>query len=120
MIFSKLKNITKLNKSNKSLIPLVYRSKNNFTETCSKETISKSLDEVKDKINIRIEKQEDALLKKSNVIFFDFQSTTPIDPRVFDAMFPHMTYLYGNPHSKSHEYGWNAEDAVEIARSVYL
>ena len=51
-------------------------------------------------------------------IFFDFQSTTPIDPRVLDAMFPFMTYLYGNPHSKSHEYGRSAEDAVEISRKV--
>lgn len=49
-------------------------------------------------------------------IFFDFQSTTPLDPRVLDAMLPYMTLRFGNPHSKSHEYGWDAEKAVEKAR----
>jgi cysteine desulfurase len=49
-------------------------------------------------------------------IFLDFQSTTPLDPRVLDAMLPYMTLHFGNPHSKSHEYGWDAEKAVEKAR----
>jgi cysteine desulfurase len=53
---------------------------------------------------------------KNNTIFFDFQSTTPLDPRVLDAMLPYQTLKFGNPHSKSHEYGWEAEKAVEDAR----
>ena len=53
-----------------------------------------------------------------NTIFLDFQSTTPLDPRVLDAMMPYNTELFGNPHSKSHVYGWKAEDAVETAREV--
>lgn len=45
------------------------------------------------------------------------QATTPLDPRVLDAMLPFMTEQYGNPHSRTHLYGWEAEDAVESARA---
>ena len=40
------------------------------------------------------------------------------DPRVLDAMLPYLTSFYGNPHSRSHAYGWEAEEAVEKARKV--
>lgn len=49
-------------------------------------------------------------------IYFDIQATTSVDPRVLDAMMPWMTYGYGNPHSKTHAYGWESEKAVEEAR----
>ncbi len=45
-----------------------------------------------------------------------FQATTPIDPRVLDEMMPFLTEQFGNPHSRTHSYGWNAESAVEKAR----
>uniref|UniRef100_A0A0G4HHU5 cysteine desulfurase n=1 Tax=Chromera velia CCMP2878 TaxID=1169474 RepID=A0A0G4HHU5_9ALVE len=48
--------------------------------------------------------------------FFDYQSTTPVDPRVLDAMMPMYVDLYGNPHSRSHAFGWEAEEMVEHAR----
>ena len=48
--------------------------------------------------------------------YLDFQATTPMDPRVLDAMLPYMTELYGNPHSRTHTYGWETEEAVEVAR----
>jgi cysteine desulfurase len=49
-------------------------------------------------------------------IYLDYQSTTPIDPRVIDKMVEVMKNDYGNPHSRSHSYGWKAEEIVEIAR----
>ena len=45
------------------------------------------------------------------------QATSPVDPRVLDAMLPYFTDLYGNPHSRTHLYGWESEDAVEKARA---
>jgi len=44
------------------------------------------------------------------------QATTPVDPRVLDAMLPFLTGLYGNPHSRTHAYGWETDKAVEQAR----
>ncbi|KAJ2698730.1 cysteine desulfurase, partial [Coemansia spiralis] len=38
-------------------------------------------------------------------IYLDAQATTPLDPRVLDAMMPYMTESYGNPHSRTHKYG---------------
>lgn len=51
-------------------------------------------------------------------IYLDMQATSPTDPRVLDAMLPYMTELYGNPHSRTHKYGWETEKAVEKAREV--
>lgn len=48
--------------------------------------------------------------------YLDFQATTPMDPRVLDGMLPFLTELYGNPHSKTHAYGWETEKSVEEAR----
>lgn len=48
--------------------------------------------------------------------YLDFQATTPLDPRVLDAMMPYYTERYGNPHSRTHSYGWESEQAIDKAR----
>ena len=77
---------------------------------------------------------------KLRPLYLDVQATTPVvrfvcsriytslylpfpagqDPRVLDAMLPYMVTQYGNPHSRTHAYGWESEEAVEKARKVEI
>ena len=49
-------------------------------------------------------------------IYMDYGATTPVDPRVVDFMIPWLREHFGNPSSRSHAWGWEAEEAVERAR----
>jgi cysteine desulfurase len=50
-------------------------------------------------------------------VYLDHHATTPLDPRVLEAMLPYLTADFGNPHSAQHAYGWAAEAAIERART---
>jgi cysteine desulfurase len=63
----------------------------------------------------------DLIPKRSNMtphfpIYMDYGATTPVDPRVVDVMVPWLREHFGNPASRSHAWGWEAEEAVEKAR----
>jgi len=49
-------------------------------------------------------------------VYLDYHATTPVDPRVLEAMLPYFTAVFGNPASASHAWGWKAQEAVESAR----
>mmetsp|Transcript_15177 Transcript_15177/g.28795 ORF Transcript_15177/g.28795 Transcript_15177/m.28795 type:complete len:489 (-) Transcript_15177:80-1546(-) len=55
--------------------------------------------------------------REGRAAYLDMSATTPMDPRVLDAMAPYMIGSYGNPHSRTHSFGWEAEKVVETART---
>ncbi|GHF27530.1 cysteine desulfurase IscS [Kordiimonas sediminis] len=52
----------------------------------------------------------------NETIYLDYQATTPLDDRVLQVMLPYLTQKFGNPHSSTHKFGWEADIALDIAR----
>ncbi|KAG0739622.1 hypothetical protein G6F57_008327 [Rhizopus arrhizus] len=93
----------------KSLSPTSYRL---FSTSLAYRQESEAMKPTSDSLGF-----ESAAVKQAGrPIYLDMQATSPMDPRVLDAMVPYMTELYGNPHSRTHKYGWETEEAVEKAR----
>jgi len=55
-------------------------------------------------------------MRVSGTIYLDYQASTPTDARVLEAMLPHFTDSFGNPHSSNHILGWKSSDSIEAAR----
>ncbi len=60
--------------------------------------------------------RDPAPVRAAACVYLDYAATTPVDRRVANKMIPYLTDLYGNPASRSHAFGWAADEAVELAR----
>ena len=61
-------------------------------------------------------RQAQSTARPAQPVYLDYAATTPVDRRVAAKMVPYLTEMYGNPASRSHAYGWAADEAVELAR----
>lgn len=97
-------------RSTRSLIIALQRAKDCHLHTCG-QRLSK-VAEYESPITDDYKKGP----SEGRALYLDAQATTPLDPRVLDKMMPYLTVYHGNPHSRTHMYGWESEAAVEHAR----
>ncbi|XP_053991122.1 cysteine desulfurase IscS-like [Hylaeus volcanicus] len=113
--------LTQFARKNLALCRVVYKNKMNIFQLSERKLSTmlpyQTLHDIvslKDKENLRSPSMSSSHIKRP--IYMDYQATTPVDIRVLDAMMPFLTCMYGNPHSRTHSYGWEAEHYVEKAR----
>mmetsp|Transcript_932 Transcript_932/g.1953 ORF Transcript_932/g.1953 Transcript_932/m.1953 type:complete len:519 (+) Transcript_932:79-1635(+) len=82
-----------------------------YAATTSAPTNLNSTENVTEQFSIR------GQFRDGRAAYLDMSATTPLDPRVLDVMAPYMIGSFGNPHSRTHQYGWEAERVVETARA---
>ncbi|KAH0952243.1 hypothetical protein HN011_003547 [Eciton burchellii] len=82
---------------------------------CSLQTTSQQLSETSEYESPITEEYKQGPMEGRS-LYLDAQATTPLDPRVLDKMMPYQIAYHGNPHSRTHMYGWETEKAVEHAR----
>ncbi|XP_039950666.1 cysteine desulfurase, mitochondrial [Bactrocera neohumeralis] len=106
-------NVLKINqRAPKVSAPSCFALPNNRFKSTEAEPALTSEDFRKKQIRFNIKAEH----VEGRPLYLDVQATSPMDPRVLDAMLPYMTNYYGNPHSRTHAYGWESEKAVETAR----
>ncbi|KAM0687140.1 cysteine desulfurase [Conglomerata obtusa] len=109
--------------NNKSIIKESDNEKNNIDDKFENENnVTHEKEQNKDKnstIKRKHGNEDNNINDKPTTkhIYLDYQATTPIDPRVLDSMLPYLTTYFGNPSSRTHKFGWDAESAVNKARS---
>lgn len=87
------------------------------TRTEVEETSTRFEQMIKDKTSDKyVYKKIEQKLPDVRPLYLDQQATAPVDPRVLDVMLPYFLSQFGNPHSRSHAYGWESEKAMENAR----
>ncbi|CAL1685897.1 unnamed protein product [Lasius platythorax] len=97
-------------RSTRCLISALHRVKDRYLHTCDQHL--SDVAEYESPITDEYKKGP----TEGRSLYLDAQATTPLDPRVLDKMMPYLTVYHGNPHSRTHMYGWESEAAVEHAR----